>query len=134
MVDAIGPFNENIGVGSPFPYQAGEECDYFLRPLELGHAMWYDPSLTVHHPNLHSTDRLRRLTYPYSLGAGYVLRIHRCRSYFLRFVIRSLGGAALSALKLDFANAHIYLLRTAGIVRGYLCGPRDLARFAARHH
>lgn len=129
----IGFFNEHIGAGSGSDYKAGEECDYFLRPLERGHTMWYDPSLTVHHPNLHSIDRLRRTTYPYALGAGYVLRIHRCRSYFAKFLFRSLGGAVLSALKLDFANAHIYLLRAAGIVRGYFLGPRELAPFAAHH-
>ncbi len=132
VVDAVGLFNENIGVGSAFTYQAGEECDYFLRPLELGHHMWYDPALTVHHPNLHSPERLRRTTYGYALGSAYVLRLHGCSLYFASLVVRSLGGAALSLLLLRFENSYIYLLRAAGFLRGYFWGPHELARLKAK--
>ena len=133
IADAIGLFNENIGVGSDSTYQAGEECDYFLRPLELGYDMWFEPAFTVHHPNLHSPGRLRRTTYRYALGGTYVLRVHGYSLlYPANLVFRSLGGAALSLLKFDFENAYIYLLRAAGYIRGYVWGPRDLARLQSR--
>jgi len=129
LVDAIGPFNENIGAGANTPYQAGEECDYFLRALD-GRNMWYDPALTVHHPQLHSLERLGRTTYSYALGSAYVLRIHGCHRYYWRLVVRSLGGAVATLCKLDFANSYIYLLRAAGFLRGYFWGPRDLAKLS----
>lgn len=56
----VGPFNENIGIGCESMYQSGEESDYFLRMLEQGSQMGFEPSLTVFHPPLHTVDRLRR--------------------------------------------------------------------------
>jgi glycosyltransferase involved in cell wall biosynthesis len=128
VVDAIGFFDENIGIGSKSRYQSGEDLDYFLRPLERGYQMWFEPALTVHHPSYHSMERLRRTTYTYALGGAYVLRTH-CYpiTFFAGLVCRSLGGAALSLGKADFQNARIYLLRVAGQLRGYLWGPRDIA-------
>lgn len=124
---AVGDFNEHIGVGAATKYQSGEETDYVLRALECGFRMWYEPSLTVHHPPLDSPERLRRTTYPFALGAGYVLRLHR---YPLHLVVgqigRSLGGAAVSFLKGDISRTHLYLLRGTGQLVGYISGPRAL--------
>ncbi len=125
----VGFFREDIGVGASTAFQSGEETDYFLRALSLDFAMWYEPSLVVHHPNLHSLGRLRATTYSFALGSGYVLRIHGYSWFeFAGFLLRSLGGAVISLLKLDLPNARIYLLRAAGQLRGYIMGPRDLAR------
>ena len=125
--DAVGDFNEKIGVGAASEYQSGEETDYVLRALERGFQMWYEPSLTVHHPPLDSVDRLRRTSYRFALGTGYVLRIH---AYPLRLVagqiVRSLGGATVSLCRCDLARAHTYLLRAAGQLVGYISGPRAL--------
>lgn len=129
-VDLIGPFNESIGVGADSIYQSGEETDYFLRPLEQGYKEWFEPAITVHHPSFHNPERLRRTTYTYALGGGYVQRIHGYSlAYFVNQVIRSLGGATVSFLKADFENGRIYLLRAAGQIRGYFWGPRDMARY-----
>ena len=135
VTDAIGAFNENIGIGAPTPYQSGEDMDFFLRPLNMGFQMMFEPSLTVHHPSFHDPERLRRSTYGYALGGAYVLRQHGYSVwYFLKLASRSLGGAALSLVKFDFFNAHIYLLRAAGQLRGYLFGPSDLRRAARLRH
>ena len=129
LVDANGPFNENIGVGSGSPYQSGEDIDYNLRPLKRGFKMWFEPSLTVHHSSMHSPVRLRRATYGYALGGAYVQRLHGYSLiYFSNQVIRSLGGATVSFLKGDFENGRIYLIRAAGQLRGYFWGARDLAK------
>jgi glycosyltransferase involved in cell wall biosynthesis len=133
VTDAIGPFNEHIGIGAPSPYQSGEDFDYFLRPLALGFQMKYEPTFTVHHPSFHSPERLRRTTYGYALGGAYVMRVHGYSWWYLiRQVVRSLGGAAVSLMKADFENARIYLLRAAGQLRGYFRGPRELARLQSR--
>ncbi|MBZ5654387.1 MAG: glycosyltransferase [Acidobacteriia bacterium] len=129
---AVGDFNEDIGVGASSAYQSGEETDYILRAFEHGFQMWYEPSLTVHHPPLDSIGRLKKTTYPFALGTGRVLRTH---NYPLHQVgghlIRSFGGAAVSLCQGDLAKAQVYLLRGAGQLVGYLSGPRDLSRSTA---
>jgi glycosyltransferase involved in cell wall biosynthesis len=129
--DAVGYFREDIGVGAATPYQSGEESDYFLRALALGFTMQYEPSYTVHHPDLHNITRLRNTTYGYSLGCGYVMRIHGYSwPKFAGYVARSLGGAVFSLGKGDISMSYVYILRAAGQLRGYVLGPRDLNRAA----
>lgn len=129
VTDAVGYFREDIGTGADSPYQSGEESDYFLRALAMGFKMRYEPALTVHHPNLHTLERLRSKTYPYSLGCGYVLRLH---GYlwpdFGKFLVRSIGGAVVSICKGNLAVAEAYAMRAAGQLRGYVFGARDLRR------
>jgi glycosyltransferase involved in cell wall biosynthesis len=127
VTDRVGLFREDIGVGAATAYQSGEESDYFLRALAIDFRLWYEPTLTVYHPVLHGIDRLRSNTYGYALGAGYVWRIHGYSMIDLTgYVGRSLGGAIVSLGKGDVSMSHVYLLRAAGQVRGYLWGPRDL--------
>jgi glycosyltransferase involved in cell wall biosynthesis len=71
---AVGCFNEDIGVGAHSDYQSGEETDYVLRAFEHGFQMWYESSLTVHHPPMSSIERLRKTTYPFALGTGCILQ------------------------------------------------------------
>jgi glycosyltransferase involved in cell wall biosynthesis len=131
VVDSVGYFREDIGVGADSPYQSGEESDYFLRALAVGFRMWYEPAFTVHHPNLHSPERLRKMTYPYALGSGYVLRLHGYSwRDFGRYLVRSIGGAVVSLCKGNIEMAEVYAMRAAGQLRGYCLGPRDLARIA----
>ena len=131
MTDSVGHFREDIGVGADTPYQSGEESDYFLRALALGFRMWYEPALTVHHPNLHSFERLRKLTHPYALGCGYVLRLHGYSwPEFGAHLARSVGGAVFSLCKGNISMAEVYWMRAAGQLHGYCFGPKDLARRA----
>ncbi len=131
VTDAIGTFNEQLGAGAASRYQSGEDLDYFLRPLALGFQLWYDPGLTVHHPSFHSLERLLERSYSYSLGGAYVLRLHGFPwHYFAGLVTRSLGGALVSLCKGNIRIAYSYLLRSAGQLRGYLLGARDLQRAA----
>jgi hypothetical protein len=124
---AVGGFDEDIGVGANSAYQSGEETDYVLRALEGGFQMWYESSLTVHHPPLYSMERLRRTTYPFALGTGCILRLHRYPLHQVGgHLIRSFGGAAVSLCRGDTAKAQIYVLRGAGQLVGYLSAPHDL--------
>jgi len=131
VVDAVGSFKEYIGAGSASLYQSGEDSDYFIRSLELGFRMWYEPNLTVHHPHAQSVERLRRRVYGYALGVGYVLRVHGYSWWYLsKFMARSLGGATLNLCKADLPRAQIYGVRAAGQLQGYIFGPRDLRMLA----
>jgi glycosyltransferase involved in cell wall biosynthesis len=129
VVDAAGPFNEKIGVGSASAYQSGEDIDYYLRPLKLGFRMWYEPGLTVHHPEFQSIERLRACTYGYALGVGFVLRLHGFSWWDLSGALtRSLGGAALNLCKGEVRRSQIYLLRAQGLLCGYLFGVDEMAK------
>jgi glycosyltransferase involved in cell wall biosynthesis len=131
VVSSVGFFNENIGPGGGSRYGSGEDLDYFIRPLELGFRLRYEPSLTVFHPELQSIERLRLKAYPYALGFGFVLRAH---GYSWRdlsaALVRSFAGAAISLSRGDLERTHMYLLRAAGQLQGYILGPRELAKMA----
>jgi glycosyltransferase involved in cell wall biosynthesis len=129
LMEAVGFFNEGIGQGAPTRYQSGEDLDYFIRFAERGWQGWYEPSFTVHHPELQSIERFRRTSHSYALGVGYVLRLHRYSWWCLsKFLIRSCGGATVSLCKGDMPRAHAYFLRAAGQLRGYVFGPSELAK------
>jgi hypothetical protein len=127
VTDAVGGFNESIGVGASTPYQSGEETDYVLRAFEHGFEMWFEASLTIHHPPLDSMARLRKTTYPFALGTGRILRMH---GYPLHQVgahlARSLGGVAVSLCRGQLDRAVVYALRGAGQFAGYISPRRDL--------
>lgn len=129
LIEGVGFFNEGIGQGAPTRYQSGEDLDYFIRFAERGWQGWYEPSFTVHHPELQSIERFRRTSHSYALGVGYVLRLHGYSWWYLsKFLIRSCGGAALSLCKGDIRRAHAYFLRAVGLLQGYVFGPRDFRR------
>jgi glycosyltransferase involved in cell wall biosynthesis len=128
----IGGFNEQIGVGANTNYQSGEETDYLLRAMEKGCRMWFEPGLTVHHPPLHDIERLKRVTYPFALGSGYILRQHHFPLHDVAHeLIRSFGGAVVSLMKANPRRAHVYLLRGMGQAVGYFRGPSAVAAIAS---
>lgn len=132
VVEAVGGFNEYLGIGAVSKYQAGEERDYVLRAHQRGFQSWYDPSFTVHHPPFGSRERLKRTTYTYALSEGCVQRMHRYPVHKVgRDLIRSFGGAAVRLCQGDWFNASVYLRRGTGQLVGYVAGPRDLHRSAA---
>lgn len=129
VVNAAGFFDENLGAGAATKYSAGEDTDYFLRLLNLGSRMWYEPSIWVGHDDLHAPERLERTSYPYGLSSGLVMRRHGYSWFFLfRQLMRSLGGAGFSLCKANLRRSRIYLIRASGQLRGYCLGPRELAR------
>lgn len=85
MFVAAGPaqrlrFREDVGSGSPTPWQAGEGTDLLLRLLEAGHAVLSAPDLVVRGEGERrslSSGEWRRKVRSYARGIGYVLRLHR---------------------------------------------------------
>lgn len=120
-VKAIGFFREDIGPGTSSQYQSGEDIDYVIRPLKHGMKLFYEPSITVYHPDLNNANRLRRVTFPYSVGLGHILRLQGYSWWtFSEVVARSISGAIYYLLRCDLERTYIYSLRAAGQVRGYL--------------
>jgi len=119
--DAIGMMDESIGVGSSSRHQSGEETDYFLRAMRAGFKMWFEPSLTVFHPELREIERIRKTNYKYSVGGGRLLRKHHFPlSRLLAVVGRAFAGAVVSACRFDFPMVPIYFKRGIGTLVGYV--------------
>jgi len=100
VCDAVGLFDESLGVGAQTPFGSAEETDYLIRAMQGGAKLEYLPSLTVHHPNKNQLagppgfDRTRR----YAAGMGRVLAKHRYPlGYRAWMVARPLAGALLAA-------------------------------------
>lgn len=129
----VGFFNESFGPGTPSRYQSGEDMDYFIRLIERGSRVWYEPSVTVYHPELQTRERLQRTSYSYALGIGYVLRVHKYSQWYLsKLLMRSMGGVLLSLCKADGRLARAYILRALGQLKGYVLGPRDFRKLAKK--
>jgi len=127
VVEKVGLFREDLGVGSFSRYQSGEDLDYMIRSVDGGFRLSYQPDFAVGHPEMRARGRLRPKTYPYALGVGYVWRIHGYPWWwcFGEIVMRSLGGAVLHLCKADFEGSSLYLARAAGQLSGYLSNPKD---------
>lgn len=79
LFDALGGFDETLGLGAPTPWQSGEETDLVLRALQSGAQLFYEPSLTIGHPARVglSVEERRRRARSYGRGYGRVMRLHR---------------------------------------------------------
>jgi glycosyltransferase involved in cell wall biosynthesis len=117
--ERIGFFREDIGPGTPSPYQSGEDLDYVVRAVEQGSRMWLEPSLSIHHP--HKEDRPPEKEFAYHRGVGYVWRIHGYPLWWCLFEVgfRSLGGSAFYLCKGNRKKARSYLLRAKAQWLGY---------------
>lgn len=75
VLEAIGEFDENIGLGTQ-RYISGEETDLILRIHKLGYKVNYYPEINVFHKRYRGVyDKTeRKRGYGYGLGMGYVLR------------------------------------------------------------
>ena len=119
LVERVGPFDEQLGLGAGTAWSSGEEIDYVVRALDAGGRIVYDPELVVvHGPETRSG---RVVGARDGASVGYLLRKHR---YPLRTVARMLarpaGGVALSVVRNDRARARFHAATLRGRLRGYL--------------
>jgi GT2 family glycosyltransferase len=97
VIEEVGAFDEDLGIGAETDFLSGEETDYLLRALASGFEVWYDPSLCVFHP----TRRLRhdresvRAARRFGMGLGRVLRKH---AYPWWYAAYQAGGAIWGAV------------------------------------
>lgn len=124
--ERVGGFDEAVGVGAPTPWQANEGQDLVLSALKNGFSAWYDPGIYGHHPELNVVNpdaRMRKKARGYARGMGYVLGKHDYSlGFFLKYLIRSAGGAAVSFVKLNFPRVLYYIQVTMGRMEGYWAG------------
>jgi GT2 family glycosyltransferase len=123
VVDTVGEFDEELGVGSGTRWASCEEADYFLRALDAGYALWYEPSLSVHHesPQPAFDREASRSAYLSGLGNGRVLRTHRYPWWFVAYRVAQLVAGSLMFLVTGRpAKARYYFAMARGRAYGWL--------------
>ena len=117
VVERVGTFDERLGLGSDEPWSSGEEVDYVIRAIGAGARIAYDPSVVVRHPVV-PDDTV--IGYRDGATVGYLLRKHDYpRRAVARMLVRPIGGALASIVRLDAARSRYYAASLRGRVRGY---------------
>lgn len=116
VIEKIGFFNEQLGLGANSPWKSGEETDYLLRALEAGFLLYYLPDFVVHHPDdLPDYRQDVQRAFDYGAGFGRILRLH---SYPIHYAFwkcfRPVITAGYSLLKLNPTRAYYFLQAAKG--------------------
>jgi glycosyltransferase involved in cell wall biosynthesis len=89
IIEAVGYFDESLGVGAGTAWGSGEETDYLLRAINLGKQIYYMPSITVEHPGeIQSNESPNVSTNKsryYAAGKGRVLRKSNSPLWFFTY-------------------------------------------------
>lgn len=125
LAQALGGFDETLGVGASSPYQSGEETDFVLRCLRASAVGRFDPTLVVHHDQGYpEAGRHLGRVQGYSAGFGRVLRKHGYGwPVVVAPVARATARAAICAARLDFDGALHRRAWIVGAIRGFTAPP-----------
>jgi len=128
---AVGGFDEALGVGSGTPFQSGEESDFLLRCIAAGYRGYFDRDHEVFHEQVSVTPARARA---YSTGFGRVARKHSLGpAYFAARTARTFAGGCYRLMRGDLDGAHQRWQWLAGSIRGYTAPlPRGNLPAAAR--
>jgi len=127
---ALGGFDEGMGPGTPFGSAEGN--DLVCRAMARGLAARYDVELRIIHPDKRLSEVAIARAEAYGRGLGFALRRHRApASAWIAFLLRPLGGVALSLLRGRPREAAYYARTWRGRIAGALAGrPAKLAPLA----
>jgi glycosyltransferase involved in cell wall biosynthesis len=118
VVERVGTFDEQLGLGAGTPWSSGEEIDFLVRAVDAGARIEYDPELVV----VHEPERRpgRSVGARDGAGVGYLLRKHRYPPRTVATMLaRPAGGVVLSVLKNDRARAGFHAATLRGRLQGY---------------
>jgi glycosyltransferase involved in cell wall biosynthesis len=120
-VEAIGNFDEELGPGAGTPWGGADDIDYVARAIKAGRTIFYDPKISVFHPDLSVAAQADRLRRAYSYGAG-IGRVWMKQKFPARvigyYLVRPLVGVCVSLVTGCWMQARY---RWAGF-RGRLSG------------
>jgi glycosyltransferase involved in cell wall biosynthesis len=104
VIDKIGLFDEELGLGSSTPWQSGEETDYLIRAIQAGFHIQYLPEKMVYHHDAlpDYTDQEIQKAYFSGCGMGHVLHKH---SYPFLYSLSTVARPLLSAARATM-NGH----------------------------
>ena len=87
---AIGGFDVRLGAGTPA--WGGEDIDLYLRMIQAGGALVYEPSALICHDHPDSPERLRSEAFHYGIGLTAMLAKHAVLGAARRDMLRRFGG------------------------------------------
>ena len=117
VLEDVGPFDEELGLGSDKPWSSGEEIEYLVRAVDHGRRIEYHPELVVFHDEKISP---RGVGGRDGASIGYILRKHGYPIVTVgKMFIRPLGGAIVALARRDRARAGFHVATLRGRVRGY---------------
>ncbi|MEZ0344836.1 MAG: glycosyltransferase family A protein [Caldimicrobium sp.] len=126
VIEAVGEFDESLGVGSGTPLGSGEEVDYVLRALGKGLKILYVPDIVVFHPSKdpeiegYSRETLKRAE-AYNRGYAYLLkRYHYPLGFKFKALLRPLLGAFYFGFKGNFRRSIYQFYKFLGRVKGLI--------------
>lgn len=82
VMERVGNFDENFGIGAQTPYQSGEETDYVLRAMDKGATVCRSSEVFVHHPPLDEKKADLTKARGYALRRMELLRKHNLPVWF----------------------------------------------------
>lgn len=117
-------FDESLGLGAGTFWGAGEETDFVLQILESGVQLYFEPAITVNHPEW-SKEPYTPLVYgkarAYGRGLGRVLEKHAYAPAFVVWQLaRPFGGALLAGLSFRTGKARYHWSVFAGRAEGWI--------------
>ncbi len=117
VLEGVGPFDEQLGLGSDKPWSSGEEIEYLVRAVDHGRRIEYDPELVVLHDEKISP---RGVGGRDGASIGYILRKHGYPIATVgKMFIRPAGGALVALARGDWRRAGFHVATLGGRVRGY---------------
>ena len=120
VVERVGAFDEQLGLGSGARWSSGEDTDYIVRALDAGARIEFDPSLIVlHELRTFTSEELRAVGLRDGGSVGYILRKHRYPwRVVTRMLVRPVGGVVISLARGDVSRARFHVATLRGRVRG----------------
>lgn len=116
---ALGGFDEGMGPGSPFGSAEGN--DLVCRAMARGWRATYDVALRIIHPDKSLSDVAVERAERYGRGLGFALRRNGAPvAMCLTFLVRPLGGVAISLLRGRMHNAGYYWMTFRGRLAGLM--------------
>jgi glycosyltransferase involved in cell wall biosynthesis len=113
---ALGGFDETLGPGTPFGSAEGN--DLVARAVRSGIVARYDRELRIVHPDKRLTPVAVERAALYGAGLGVALRRHAAAAAILSFLVRPLGGIALSLARGRWLAARYHAATLRGRLRG----------------
>ena len=117
VVESVGAFDEELGLGSGTRFDSGEEVDYLIRAVSAGHVLRYDPTVQVVHP-CKPAHRSPGIAYRNGLAMGRLLRRHYGAGFSVYMCTRAAAGAAAAGARRDRAELAIHSSALRGRVEG----------------
>lgn len=120
VVEEVGDFDVNLGLGSGTPYGSAEETDYLIRALDRNFRLQYVPSLSVLHEQPALDLRAAGRGYHYGVGFGHIQRKYKYPfPVVFYYWMRAAGGVLVSISKLEPAMAKLHWGNLKGRVAGW---------------